>query len=372
MVFARGTLEAEDLRDRWRQTVFALLTVKWDTVILRQTREALWLIIFPIISIGLKITRFEVPSLVVPGDSAILTGFIPGKGEEEVEETLLGSGYTDHVEFSRSSASSPQYMAFPHQSLAIDQRASNHPFFEVLLSVVSGDSAILTCFYDLGKEKLYSVKWYKDHVEFFRFFPSLSPQYMAFPAPGLDIDLSKSSPNTVYLRNLTLQSEGQYTCQISADEPYFGCVQVHRDVVVYIPPESSPLIYGEVTEYGDNITVRCSSAKSKPAANLSWYVNDVLMDSASIRDTQEVIRHPDQLESSSSSISIPLTSHHLPPGDLRLTCAASIANVVTSVSEELLINRPLPEKVLELKNRSGHFRSDLAVTMIVIVGVFCI
>ncbi|GIX92416.1 hypothetical protein CEXT_503601, partial [Caerostris extrusa] len=42
------------------------------------------------------------------------------------------------------------------------------------------------------------------------------------------------------------------------------------------PPESSPLIYGEVTEYGDNLTVRCSSAKSKPAANLSWYVNDVL------------------------------------------------------------------------------------------------
>ncbi|CAL1266849.1 unnamed protein product [Larinioides sclopetarius] len=263
--------------------------------------EALWFIIFPVISIGLKITRFEVPSLVVPGDSAILT-----------------------------------------------------------------------CFYDLGKEKLYSVKWYKDHVEFFRFFPSLSPQYMAFPAPGLDIDLSKSSPNTVYLRNLTLQSEGQYTCQVSADEPYFGCVQVHRDVVVYIPPESSPLIYGEVTEYGDNLTVRCSSAKSKPAANLSWYVNDVLMDSATIRDTQEVIRHPDQLESSSSSISIPLTSHHLPPGDLRLTCAASIANVVTSVSEELLINRPLPEKVLELKNRSGHFRSDLALTMLVIAGVFCV
>ncbi|GFS43809.1 uncharacterized protein TNIN_486181, partial [Trichonephila inaurata madagascariensis] len=137
------------------------------------------------------------------------------------------------------------------------------------------------------------------------------------------------------------------------------------------PPESSPLIYGEVTEYGDNLTVRCSSAKSKPAANLSWYVNDVLMDSATIRDTQEVIRHPDQLESSSSSISIPLTSHHLPPGDIRLTCAASIANVVTSVSEELLINRPMPEKVLELKNIgpvSPQF--DLLMGMLVIWILF--
>nr|XP_042910995.1 endothelial cell-selective adhesion molecule [Parasteatoda tepidariorum] len=222
--------------------------------------------------------------------------------------------------------------------------------FEVPSLVVPGDSVILTCFYDLGKEKLYSVKWYKDKVEFFRFFPSLSPQYMSFPAPGLDVDLSKSSPNTVYLRNLTLKSEGQYTCQVSADEPYFGCVQVHRNVIVYIPPESSPKIYGEVSEFGDNLTLLCSSAKSKPAANLSWYVNDVLIDSGTLRDSQEVVRHSDQLESSSSVINIPFSSRHLPSGEIRLICAASIADVVTSVSQELVINRPSPDRVLELKN----------------------
>lgn len=237
--------------------------------------DAFLFITLPIISIGIKITRFEVPSLVVPGDSAVLT-----------------------------------------------------------------------CFYDLGREKLYSVKWFKDQIEFFRFFPSLSPQYMAFPAPGLDTDLTKSSPTSVYLRNLTLKSEGQYTCQVSADEPYFGCVQVHRDVVVYIPPESSPRIYGEISDFGDNLTLHCSSAKSKPAANLSWYVNDVLMDSGVVR--AEVVRHPDRLESSSSSINVPW--HHLPAGNVfRLSCAASIADLVTAVSDEMLVTRPDPEKVLELK-----------------------
>ena len=64
--------------------------------------------------------------------------------------------------------------------------------FEVPSLVVPGDSAVLTCFYDLGREKLYSVKWFKDQIEFFRFFPSLTPQYMAFPAPGLDIDVRKN------------------------------------------------------------------------------------------------------------------------------------------------------------------------------------
>ncbi|GFY79591.1 uncharacterized protein TNIN_153381 [Trichonephila inaurata madagascariensis] len=93
-------------------------------------RETIWFLVLPVVSLGLKITRFEVPSLVVPGDSAILT-----------------------------------------------------------------------CFYDLGKEKLYSVKWYKDQVEFFRFFPSLSPQYMAFPAPGLNIDIHGSFTLTVTSEN---------------------------------------------------------------------------------------------------------------------------------------------------------------------------
>lgn len=44
-----------------------------------------------------------------------------------------------------------------------------------------------------------------------------------------------------------------------------------------VPPDSSPKIYGEVSDIAENLTLHCSSAKSKPAANLSWYVNDVLV-----------------------------------------------------------------------------------------------
>lgn len=44
-----------------------------------------------------------------------------------------------------------------------------------------------------------------------------------------------------------------------------------------VPPDSSPRIYGEISDFSDNLTLHCSSAKSKPAANLSWYVNDVLV-----------------------------------------------------------------------------------------------
>lgn len=70
------------------------------------------------------------------------------------------------------------------------------------------------------------------------------------------------------------------------------------------------------------------------------------MDSGVIQ--AEVIRHPDRLESSSSSINVPW--HHLPGGNVfRLSCAAQIADLVTAVSDEMLVTRPDPEKVLELK-----------------------
>ncbi|GIX93542.1 uncharacterized protein CDAR_295231 [Caerostris darwini] len=61
--------------------------------------------------------------------------------------------------------------------------------FEVPSLLVPGDSAYLTCLFDLAGEKLYSVKWYKDEQEFYRFFPSLTPQYMAFRAPGIHVDI---------------------------------------------------------------------------------------------------------------------------------------------------------------------------------------
>ncbi|XP_055938117.1 uncharacterized protein LOC129968286 [Argiope bruennichi] len=268
--------------------------------------------------------------------------------------------------------------------------------FEVPSLLVPGDSAYLTCLFDLGGEKLYSVKWFKDDQEFYRFFPSLNPQYMAFRAPGIHVDLSKSGRSTVYLTNVTLETEGRFTCQVSADEPFFGCVQVHRNISVYIPPEESPEITGEFTDYGENLTLRCLSARSKPAANLSWYINDVMMvpegavlsheivrhhdklESSSAKLwyqrvqsylmrlfvtttswnllqpnclnanqmvpegavlSHEIVRHHDKLESSSAKLDIPMDSSSLPEGVLRLACEASISNFVTSISKELLISR---------------------------------
>ena len=53
------------------------------------------------------------------------------------------------------------------------------------------DKAVLSCNYDLEGEELYSVKWYKDGNEFYRFIPGERDQKVTvFSLPGVKVDVS--------------------------------------------------------------------------------------------------------------------------------------------------------------------------------------
>lgn len=53
-----------------------------------------------------------------------------------------------------------------------------------------GNSTRLECKYDLQGEKLYTVKWYKDGNEFYRFLPGESPEVQLFEVTGVHVDVS--------------------------------------------------------------------------------------------------------------------------------------------------------------------------------------
>lgn len=57
-------------------------------------------------------------------------------------------------------------------------------------SVQSGDSVKLHCEYDLDSETLYSVKWYKNNIEFFRYLPSDAMPGQVYELPGMFVDVS--------------------------------------------------------------------------------------------------------------------------------------------------------------------------------------
>ncbi|CAB0011789.1 unnamed protein product [Nesidiocoris tenuis] len=54
--------------------------------------------------------------------------------------------------------------------------------------VVMGRGTTLECLFDMESEPLYSVKWYKDGHEFFRFVPKEVPPSQHFSVPGVHVD----------------------------------------------------------------------------------------------------------------------------------------------------------------------------------------
>lgn len=59
---------------------------------------------------------------------------------------------------------------------------------------VRNSTARLECHYDMDGEDLYSVKWYKDGHEFYRYLPSNSPPALVFHMPGVSVDVSETFP----------------------------------------------------------------------------------------------------------------------------------------------------------------------------------
>lgn len=55
---------------------------------------------------------------------------------------------------------------------------------------VVGDKATLICQFDMEGDTLYSVKWYKDDREFYRFVPNDRPKLQVFETEGIQVDVS--------------------------------------------------------------------------------------------------------------------------------------------------------------------------------------
>lgn len=200
---------------------------------------------------------------------------------------------------------------------------------------VTGDSVPLKCVFDLGNETLYAVKWYRNMREFFRYVPAANPPLKVFPLVGVDVDMARSDKTTVYLKNLSLESYGNYTCQVSTDKPHFRCVQTTKHMEVVVPPSDGPILFEEKSDYelGDNVSILCNSGKAKPAPELKWYINDQLAN-FTLSD-QETVVYPDQMESSRLALHFRLQPDVLHNGRVMLKCVATLKHMHAETVKEI-------------------------------------
>ncbi|XP_046387585.1 kin of IRRE-like protein 2 [Ischnura elegans] len=220
------------------------------------------------------------------------------------------------------------------------------------MHTVRDHSARLECHFDMEGESLYSVKWYKDGNEFYRYLPRDMPPAQVFPLPGVAIDILNSTESTVVLSSVNLSSTGRYRCEVSAEAPSFQTVSDHGDMVVVALPEEGPRITGGRPRYqaGDIVRVNCTSGRSKPAAQLMWFINGEQANSSFLRGPF-IASDREGLETSTLGLEFKVRPKHFRRGgDMKLKCLATIATVYWRSNEES-VEGDRPHKAPALETR---------------------
>ncbi|KAG8322734.1 hypothetical protein J6590_018119 [Homalodisca vitripennis] len=91
---------------------------------------------------------------------------------------------------------------------------------------LKGETAVLQCVYEMeGLEKLYTVKWYRENEEFYRYVPKYKPSQISYKVEGIRVDHQMSDDTKVTLKSVSLKTTANYRCEVSAEAPSFASVQ---------------------------------------------------------------------------------------------------------------------------------------------------
>ena len=141
--------------------------------------------------------------------------------------------------------------------------------------IVSGSDTVLKCVYSYHSSP-YSVRWYRNGKEFYSYVGDKSQPVSVHPAPGVTVDLSRSGQTQVALVAVTLETTGRYRCEVSGQAPMFATDTRYSDLSVVTAPDTGPSISGARDRYqvGDMVSINCSVTGSRPAANITWFINN--------------------------------------------------------------------------------------------------
>uniref|UniRef100_A0A8D9F5U3 Ig-like domain-containing protein n=1 Tax=Cacopsylla melanoneura TaxID=428564 RepID=A0A8D9F5U3_9HEMI len=232
------------------------------------------------------------------------------------------------------------------------------PFFKKV-----GDSAILECRFDLEGEPLYSVKWYKENEEFYRYTPVSRTTVQTWRVAGTKVDENKSNSTHLYLRAVNLKSSALYRCEVSAEKPAFVSKQAGGYLSVILSPMRAPEIQGTDSQYsiGEDLDLNCTSAKSYPAQTLRWYINNELVP----EDDPKVTNYPPTVHQhgaiqSLSSIHTIIADEYFQNREMRVRCEASFAPTVWMGTKESTV---IEHKIFRSKEASFLRASGNSVTL---------
>ncbi|XP_076255443.1 uncharacterized protein LOC143193247 isoform X2 [Rhynchophorus ferrugineus] len=228
-----------------------------------------------------------------------------------------------------------------------------------------GKESTLRCSYNLENAPLYTVKWYRGQHEFYRFTPKELPNTKIFPFDGMHIDESQSNEHQVVLRKIGFNLSGNFSCEVTTDEPSFAAVTVIKDMLVVVLPKSPPSLTTDKSFYevGDVLKANCSSPQSRPAATLTFILNNIVVcEKCSTR------KHPSrELFRSESFLEMILYPSHFHNGRLTLKCVAQIRDLYQQDTDVTFTNvkDPIPARVTQTTSGNGIQKHSSSMSIII-------
>ncbi|CAH2076190.1 unnamed protein product, partial [Iphiclides podalirius] len=248
---------------------------------------------------------------------------------------LMWTAVTQH-EVNHSSCVDPFHTKAKKNSLADCMTSLRLLELRVPGHVLLGSRPSLLCRWELGPgDILYSIKWYKDGKEFFRHLPRDREPHRRFYLPGVEVESSDALGSNLSLSAVTLLTGGRYRCEVSGEGPLFPTVSDHADMIVVVLPEYGPVVSGFRPLYriGERVHVNCTSGRSQPAIQLTWYINGEPAPFGTVT-SPIVLKDREGFSTSSLKLDFKVTKRHFQNGGLKVKCLATLASVYWRSNEE--------------------------------------
>lgn len=101
---------------------------------------------------------------------------------------------------------------------------------------------------------------------------------------------------------------------------------------------------------GDTVKLKCRSGRSKPAAQLQWYINGELADPSFLKGPDIIVTGREGLETSVLGLEFVVRAKDFIGGDMKLKCSATIATLYGK-SNEASVEGPQPQKESVMESR---------------------
>ncbi|CAH1284281.1 unnamed protein product [Diabrotica balteata] len=202
--------------------------------------------------------------------------------------------------------------------------------------VKEGENVTLHCEFH-PNSNIFSVKWYKKGLEFFRFEP-MGNLPKVFLLPGISVDINSSSVNSVVLKNVQTELTNRYMCEVTWEAPSFYTVSDSKMMYVIGEPESELVltVATKNTSFGASIIrAVCTTPPLTVRPNFTWFLNG----DQSYYEASDIIERSGDNLNKFTSYFIRLVSQEMFMFDeANLTCEAQIGDIYTAQKSIILQN----------------------------------